>query len=57
MQQLDQQDAHFKEGDFGAGLIAGVTEVERVLKGNSDLVSEDTKEATWFIVGWIVIDC
>lgn len=55
--QTNKMLPHFKEGDFGAGLIAGVTEVERVLKGNSDLVSEEgwPKEATWFIVGWIVI--
>lgn len=55
--QTNKMLPHFKEGEFGAGLIAGVTEVERVLKGNSDLVSEEgwPKEATWFIVGWIVI--
>ena len=29
---------HFKEEDFGTGLIAGVSEVEKVLKGNSDLM-------------------
>lgn len=55
--QTNEMLPHFIEGDFGAGLIAGVTEVERVLKDNSDLVSEEgwPKEATWFIVGWIVI--
>jgi uncharacterized membrane protein YgcG len=48
---------YFKEGDFGAGLIAGVTEVEKVLKGNSDLVADEgwPKAATWFIVIWIVV--
>ncbi len=48
---------HFKEEDFGTGLIAGVSEVEKVLKGNSDLVVEEgwPKEATWFIVAWIVM--
>lgn len=46
-----------KEGNFGAGLIAGVTEVENVLKGNSDLVADEgwPKAATWFIVIWIVV--
>ena len=55
--QTNEMLPHFIEGDFGAGLIAGVTEVERVLKDNSDLVSEEgwPKEATWCIVGWIVI--
>ena len=45
------------DGNYGAGLVAGVTEVEKVLKGNSDLVVEDgwPKEATWFIVAWIVV--
>ena len=48
---------YFKEGDFGAGLIAGVTEVEKVLKGSSDLIVDEgwPKAATWFIVAWIGI--
>ena len=55
--QTNKMLPYFKEGNFGAGLIAGVTEVEKVLKGSSDLVASDEwpKEATWFIVGWIVI--
>lgn len=55
--QTNKMLPYFKEGDFGTGLIAGVTEVEKVLKGSSDLVASDSwpKEATWFIVGWIVI--
>ena len=55
--QSNKMIPYLKEGDFGAGLIAGITEVEKVLKGNSDLVVEDgwSKEATWFIIGWIVV--
>lgn len=54
--QTNKMIPFLKEGDFGAGLIAGVTEVEKVLKGNSELVAEEgwPKEATWFIVIWIV---
>lgn len=45
------------EGNYGAGLIAGVSEVEKVLKSNSEMVVEEgwPKEATWFIVIWTVI--
>lgn len=48
---------HFKEEDFGTGLIAGVSEVEKVLKGSSDLVADEgwPKAATWFIVAWIAM--
>ena len=55
--QTNKMLPYFKEGDFGTGLIAGVTEIEKVLKGNSDMVANDgwPKEATYFIVGWIVV--
>ena len=55
--QTNKMIPFFKEGDFGAGLIAGVTEVENILKGSSDLVVDEgwPKEATWFIVAWIVV--
>ena len=55
--QTNKMLPYFKEGDFGTGLIAGVTEIEKVLKGSSDLVASDgwPKEATWFIIAWIVV--
>ena len=55
--QTNKMLPYFKEGDFGAGLIAGVTEIEKTLKGNSDLIADEgwSKGSTWFIVGWIVI--
>ena len=55
--QTNKMKPFFIDGNYGAGLIAGVTEVDKVLKGNSDLVEDNgwPKEATWFIVIWIVI--
>lgn len=55
--QTNKMVPFLKEGNFGAGLIAGINEVEKVLKGNSDLVTDDgwPKEATWFIVIWILV--
>jgi uncharacterized membrane protein YgcG len=55
--QTNKMVPYFKKDDFGAGLIAGVNEVEKTLKGKSDLVANEgwPKEATWIIVGWIVI--
>ena len=55
--QTNKMKPFLAEGNYGAGLIAGVNEVEKVLKGTSDLVVADgwPKEATWFIVIWIVL--
>ena len=55
--QTNKMIPFLKDGKYGAGLIAGVTEVEKVLKGNSELVTDDgwPKEATWFIAIWIAI--
>ena len=55
--QTNKMKPFLTDGNYGAGLVAGITEVEKVLKGNSDLVVEEgwPKAATWFIVIWIVI--
>ena len=55
--QTNKMKPFLSEGNYGAGLIAGVTEVKKVLKGNSDPVATEgwPKEATWFIVIWIVV--
>ena len=55
--QANKMKPFLAEGNYGAGLIAGVTEVEKILKGSSDPVVADgwPKEATWFIVIWIVV--
>lgn len=45
-----------KEEEFGAGLIAGVSEVEKVLRGTSELASSNNEglgtEGTLFLVIW-----
>lgn len=55
--QTNKMKPFLAEGNYGAGLVAGITEVEKILKGNSDLIVEDgwSKEATWFIVIWTVV--
>ena len=55
--QTNKMKPFLAEGNYGAGLIAGVNEVEKVLKGNSDLVADEgwPKGATWFIVIWTVV--
>ena len=55
--QANKMIPFLKEGKFGAGLVSGITEVGKVLKGNSDILADEgwPKEATWFIVGWIVV--
>ena len=55
--QTNKMKPFLADGNYGAGLVAGVTEVEKVLRGSSDLVVADgwPKGATWFIIGWTVV--
>ncbi len=46
-----------KESQYGAGLIAGVNEVEEVLKGTSDLIEKPVsiKDFKWPLIIWIAV--
>lgn len=55
--QTNKMIPFLKEGEYGEGLIAGVEEVEKVLNGTSDLITEPTsiKDLKWPFIIWIVV--
>ena len=46
-----------KEGEYGEGLIAGIEEVEKVLRGTSDLIKEPVtmNDMKWPLIIWLVV--